>query len=191
MLVRHDGAVAHHALEPVFTGWHGNIGEAQLLLQDQQHFRERLRQRPFDGAVDRAFRLGLVRVEGLDRIDDVVAHHASAVGGVLPVLRLQRADRAAIPFAGSLWSAAPILASIGAIAHVEDVVLEILEHFVGRFGALQIRIAMLEEGVAPFGGFLVLKMLERQHREAVVIAAAHRIQNQPVADRHRGHSHRM
>jgi hypothetical protein len=48
---------------------------------------------------------------------------------------------------------------------------------------------MLEKGIAPFRGVLAVHVLKREHGKPVVIAAAHRIQNQPVTDRHRALSY--
>ena len=183
MPIRHQCAGLHHALKPVIALGNRHIRKAEILLQDQQHFREGLGQRPLDGAVDRVLFLGLVRVEGLYRIDDIVAHHAGAVGGVFPVLLLKRANGAAIPFARGLRGAAPV-----AIAHVQHVVAEILEHGVRRLGAFEVGVAMFEEDVAPVFRTLALQVLEREYGQTMVVASANRIQNQPVADRHHAHS---
>jgi hypothetical protein len=94
--------------------------------------------------VDRVLFLGLMRMEGLHGIGNIVAHHACAVGGVLPVLRLHGAHGAAIPFARGRRRAAPI-----AVTNVQHVVAEILEDLVWRFRALEIGVAMLEKEVAP------------------------------------------
>jgi hypothetical protein len=89
-----------------------------------------------------------------------------------------RTDGPAIPFASGDRRAAPV-----SIAYVEDVVLEVLELLVRRLDAGGIRVAALEEEVRPALSVFGLKMLERHHGEAMVSAAANRIQNQAVARR--------
>src|SRR3546814_14474046 len=46
-----------------------------------------------DGAVDDVFFFSLVRVEGLDRIDVIMTHHAGAPSRLLPILFGERAHR--------------------------------------------------------------------------------------------------
>jgi hypothetical protein len=105
--------------------------------------------------VDDAFFLGLAGVEGLNGVDDLVAHDAGAVDGLRPVLLRERADGPPVPFTGSGRCAAPV-----AFANVQYVVLEILET---RPGAPSREVTRRWRKGCATVGVVALHMLEREH----------------------------
>jgi hypothetical protein len=134
---------------------------------------------PLHRAVDDAFFFGLVRVERLDRIGVIVAHHAGAPRRLLPILFRKRAHRAAIPFLRRLDRAAPIL-----VAHVQDVVLEILELSIRRLGAFEIVLVVMQQQIAPPLGARRLLVPQRVDGDAMMIRPTAARENDRVQQRH-------
>ncbi len=152
---------------------------AEILHQDALQFGIALRKTPLDRAVDDVLLLGLAGVERLDRVDDVVAHDAGAVGGVAPVLRLKRAHRAAVPLARRHRGTSPV-----AVARVKNVVLEVFEDVVGRLCAFKVGRVVMQKEVVPKFGVLALQMRERVDGQTVVVRTADGILHQAEKQTH-------
>ena len=93
---------------------------------------------PFAGAVNRVFGFRLRGVKGLDRVGVVVAEDARGVGGLAPDFGPERVEKLAVPLLRLLRRSAPVV-----VAHVQDVVLEILELGIRRLRAFEIDLGVL------------------------------------------------
>ena len=154
------GSLANEVPEPIgaVRGFHHRVGS--------EHFGFALQRivvaadGPLDRAVNVVFGLRLGGVERVNRIGVVVAQDTRAPDGLLPVLLLERCDEVGIPAGDLFRRTAPI-----GVAHVQDMVLEILERLVGCLRSFQVELDMLEEQALPVfsvGTCQALQGVERQ-----------------------------
>ena len=122
---------------------------------------------PLHSAVDHAFGFRLAGMEGLDGVCVVVAQHAEGIGRVAPAFERQQFHAARIPFLRLGARAAPF-----AFADMQDVVLEVLELGVRRFGALQEMLVMHQEQRFPGFAIVSADQGERIERNKMVCRAA-------------------
>jgi hypothetical protein len=101
----------------------------------------------------------------MQRVGVVVAQHARAIDGGLPVLQCKGFDEVLVPAAHFVRGAAPI-----AIARVQHVVLEVLEFLVGCLRAVEIDLGVGQEQPLPQVGIHALEVTQRVEGKLVVCA---------------------
>jgi len=138
---------------------------------------------PFDCPVDRAFFLGLARMEGLERVGIIMAQHAEGIGGLAPLLLRQQLDRFGIPFGRLVARAAPF-----AFGNMQDVVLEILERRVRRLGALQKMLVVHQEQRLPLLSRFGVDQVQRIECDMMMCRCAAVRTDNPFQQGHDGNS---
>src|SRR5262249_29476726 len=115
---------------------------------------------------DAVLRLRLRGMKRMNGIGVVVAEHAGGPRRLTPTLALQLPDEMPIPVLDLFRGTAPV-----AIAHMQDMVLEVLELVVRRLRALHVGSGMLEEQAVPSFRIGDRQLLQRIERKFVMRAA--------------------
>ena len=165
VLIRSNGAVAHHHFQPIVTVRHAHVGQAHAAsLFPKRPIRHR--DAPLGGTVNVVFFHRLPCVKRLNGIGVVMAQHTGRVDAVGPSMFLKRFHGSVVPEPGFFRSAAPVV-----LLDVQDVIAKIAKLHIGVLSAFEIGGVVFEEQTPPARSVFTANLLKRIESQFMMGAA--------------------